>query len=182
MIVNFFLSLAVLAALLGIVYLYFFKRKKKKKGPMIADTPSVVVAINKIAELATACYFGEKIILKRKNFLLGDELCIIAKGLVRAGYNLKELKPGDVSIKKDVVTVRLPKVEILDVIINPSDWDFYVEDGNWNDEIRDIKAEAKKDFMKDAIEHGILEKAKRNGERKITALLLSLGFKGVVFS
>jgi hypothetical protein len=121
--------------------------------------------------------------LAHKDALIEDELCIIAKGLVRAGYDFKELKAEDLLVEKDVVKLSLPKVKVLEVIINPSGWDFYVENGKWDDEqIKAIKSKAKEAIKEDAIENGILEKAKRSGERKIEAMLFSLGFKQVIFS
>ena len=199
---NFVVALATLIVLAAIAYFLFLRVKGKKKKLRIADTPAVVVAIHKIAEFATACFFEEKIFVERKaapivdnklasqiaglahrDALIEDELCIIAKGLVRAGYDFKELKPEDLRVEKDVVTLSLPKVKVLEVIINPSGWDFYVENGKWSDEqIKAIKSKAKEAIREDAIENGILDKAKRSGERKIEAMLLGLGFKQIIFS
>jgi hypothetical protein len=199
---NFLTALVSLAIVLGIAWLLFFRKKAKKKKLRIADTPAVVVAINKIAGFATACFFEEKIFVEKKaapivdnklagqiakmahkDALIEDELCIIAKGLVRAGYDLRKLTADDLEIDSGTVTLRLPKVTILEVIINPSGWDFYVENGTWNDDqIKAIKSKAKEAIREDAIENGILDKARQSGERKIEALLVSLGFKKVIFS
>ena len=190
-------ALVIIAAY--IVYHFLSKKTQRKRGWKITDTPAVVVAIKKIAELATACFFEEKILVEKKtkaivdnkvgDFIAGlakkealieDELCLIAKGQVRAGYDLRELKEDDISFENNVLTIRLPEVKILEVIINPKGWDFYVEEGFWSDEqIRNIKSKAKELVKTDALENGILEKAAKNGADKIKALMLSLGFKNV---
>lgn len=191
-------ALVIIAAY--IVYRFLSKRPLRKRGWKIADTPAVVVSIKKIAELATACFFEEKILvekkakavvdnkvgdfiagLAKKDALIEDELCLIAKGQVRAGYDLRDLSEGDVSFENNILTIKLPEVKILEVIINPKGWDFYVEEGLWSDEqIRNIKSKAKELVKTDALENGILEKAAKSGADKIKALMLSLGFKNVV--
>ena len=77
--------------------------------------------------------------------------------------------------------IKLPQAEILDVIVNPKGYDFYVEDGDWNEEqVKEIKTQAKEQIKNDALKLGIIEKATKNGEAKLKALFLSFGFKDVV--
>ena len=176
----------------------FSLKGRKRGGLRIADTPTVVESIKSIAEMATACYFEEKIILEKKaNYLvdnkmgeflgkaankeplLEDELCLIAKGHVRAGYNLQEMSEQDIVLKDGALTITLPKVRILDVIINPKGWDFYVESGDWRERIKDIQSTARQLIEQDAVRSGILDKAARNGETKIKAIMHGLGYPDV---
>lgn len=192
------LILTLILLLAGYLAARFSGKGRKRKGVRIADTPTVVESIKSIAELATACYFEEKIILETKpnplvdnklgdilakvsskDALIEDELCLIAKGSVRAGYNLKEMSEKDIVLENDVLTIRLPKVRILDVIINPKGWDFYVESGDWRERIKDIQSRAKQLIEQDAVQNGILDKAARNGEVKIKAIMHSLGYQNV---
>ena len=193
-------SLAIIAAY--IVYRFLGKKTRRKRGLRIADTPAVVVSIKKIAELATACFFEEKILVEKKanavvdnkigeliagvaknDAIIEDELCLIAKGQVRAGYDLRELSENDLKYENNTLTIKLPEVKILEVIINPKGWDFYVEEGPWSDEqIRTIKSKAKELVKADALENGILEKAAKSGADKIKALMLSLGYKNIIIS
>lgn len=193
-------SLAIIAAY--VVYRFLGKKTRRKRGLRIADTPAVVVSIKKIAELATACFFEEKILVEKKantvvdnkigellagvakkDAIIEDELCLIAKGQVRAGYDLRELSENDLKYENNTLTIKLPEVKILEVIINPKGWDFYVEEGPWSDEqIRSIKSKAKELVKADALENGILEKAAKSGAGKIKALMLSLGYKNVIIN
>ena len=60
-------------------------------------------------------------------------------------------------------------------------WDFYVEDGDWSEEeIVKLKEKAKKEVEEDAITLGILKKAEQ-GKEKLKILLMSFGFKDVIF-
>ena len=118
---------------------------------------------------------------KQDGFLVSDEICIIAKGIVRAGYKLDKLTGKDIRIIDGVLQIKLPQAEILDVIVNPKGYDFYVEDGDWNEEqVKEIKTQAKEQIKNDALKLGIIEKATKNGEAKLKALFLSFGFKDVV--
>ena len=201
------IELVVLIVLIAAIALGIFMAlrqwKKRKRGLTIADTPAVVIEIRKIAELVTSCFFEEKILVEKKanklvdnaigNFiaskakmeagLISDELCLIAKGQVRAGYDLKKIASEDLMVKEKVLYIKLPEVEILDVIVNPKGWDFYVEDGTWSDEeVSAIKKKAKDAIEQDALQYGILQKASQSGEKKLRALLMSLGFNDVIFN
>lgn len=205
--INLILYIAIIVAVILLAGLIYSKVKHSKRhsGLRIADTPAVVVSIRQIAELVTFCLFEEKILTERKasnivdnkigNFiaskmhkedgLISDEICIIAKGWVRAGYRLDKMTDKDIAIKGDVLHVKLPCAEILDVIVNPKGWDFYVENGDWKEEqIKAIKLRAKQQIEEDAIAFGILQKAAEVGEKKLKALLLGLSlgnYKDVVF-
>lgn len=189
----FILSIVVAVICLLIVPTIIIKRKKL----LIYNTPAVVVEIKKIAEFVTMCFFEEKIMIERKpkhklagfildkldkdDGILFDELCLIAKGQVRIGYNLKNISEENIRVSNKILYITLPQVEILDVIINPKGWDFYVEDGEWTEQdVKDIKAKAKDEVIKDAIQFNVLQKAKESGEAKIRALLMNFGFKDVI--
>lgn len=189
----FILSIVVAVICLLIVPTIIIKRKKL----LIYNTPAVVVEIKKISEFVTTCFFEEKIMIERKpkhklavfildkldkdDGILFDELCLIAKGQVRIGYNLKNISEENIRVSNKILYITLPQVEILDVIINPKGWDFYVEDGEWTEQdVKDIKAKAKDEVIKDAIQFNVLQKAKESGEAKIRALLMSFGFKDVI--
>ena len=188
------------AVVIACIYFFIIKIRKKKNGLKIADTPSVVIAIREIAQLVTASFFEEKVLVEKKtrevvdnavfNFiasktnkeqgLITDELCLIAKGQVKAGYDLTKISENDIHVIGKTLHIRLPKPEVLDVIINPKGWDFYVEEGTWLDkQVAPIKQKAKDAILRDALDSKILEKAAMSGEKKICALMMSLGFKEI---
>ena len=197
-------TIIILAVIAIVVYFITVKgifRPSGKTSLKIEETPSTLVSVQKIAELVTACFYEEKVLVEKKtsriadnkvmNYvakvankepgLIADEICLIAKGQVRAGYNLSELKEEDLSAEASKITLRLPQAEILDVIINPTGWDFYVEEGDWSDEeIKSIQDKAKSAIRQDALDMGLIAKAEESGKKKISALLASLGYKEVV--
>lgn len=168
----------------------------KDKGLKIEKTANVVTEINKISEFTSACFY-EEIILKeskasdnvankvaeflgKKDALCTDEIVIIAKGKVRAGFDLKKVKEEDIAVNDGVLSVTLPNVEILDVVVNPSDFDIYIEDGTWSQEqVMKIEQKAASKLKADAIKEGVLKKAQDAGIKKLTEIFKSLGFKEV---
>lgn len=163
----------------------------------IDKTENVISEIRNISELTSARYYEEFVIKEAKsvqskwgslkswmrigNDSTKNELVMIAKGNVRAGFNLKHLEESDVRVDSDTLYINLPKAEIFDVIINPSDFETYVEEGKWShDEFVTIQSRAKDLIKQNAIEYGILETAERHGKEKLTALFKGFGFSGVV--
>ena len=75
----------------------------------------------------------------------------------------------------------LPKAEIFDVLVNPSDFDIYIEDGTWDEEkVVEIKNKAIDRIKDDAIKDGILEKATESGVKKLTDMFKTFGFSEVI--
>ena len=159
---------------------------------IIDKTANVVDQIKKISEFTTINYYDESV-LKKERFVssnnsimhffnvqtdsIHEEIVIIAKGVVRAGFNLSRIKEEDIIINQDTITIKLPSPEILDVIANPTDFEIFVENGTWeHDVIATLQTEHKVLLEKRAMELHILEKAKNNGKERITMLFKSFGF------
>jgi len=170
-----------------------------KETIKIDQTPNVVTEIKKISEFTAACYY-EDLVLKetktnkkvdnkagkavakifKKDALITDELVVVVNGSVRAGFNLQKMEDTDVVVKDDTLVVALPKVEILDVIVNPSDYEIYMEDGNWTQQqVNNVVIRAKEKIKKDAVDAGLLKKANDAGIKKFTELFKSFGYKEV---
>ena len=191
--------IAILAVLAAAAFFAMKKGLLDFKGDelKIDDTPTVVTEIKKISEFTSACFYeeiilqekktrkvvdnsiGEKIagLFGKKEGLITDEIVIIAKGKVRAGFNLKNLADGDIRINGDTLTVNLPEAEIFDVIVNPSNFDIYIEDGTWDEEkVTEIKNKAVSKIKEDALTNGILVKATNSGVKKLSEMFKTFGF------
>lgn len=162
----------------------------------IDDTANVVEKIKKISEFTTACYYEEFVLKEEKkeaSKLEGvaklvkveadstlNEIVILSKGTVRAGYDLSKISATDLIISNDTITISLPEPEIFDVILNPSDYEFFVREGNWShEEITAIQSTAKERVLNDAINAGVLVKADVVGRERIQGLFKTFGFKVV---
>ena len=176
----------------------------KKDELSIDKTANVVTEIKKIAEFTSACYYEEVILQESKassvvdnsagktvagwfgkesKDLMSDQLVIVANGTVRAGFRLDQLDEDKITVTGDTLSLVLPKAEIFDVIVNPSDFDIYIEDGTWDHEkVVEVENRAIDQVKNDAIKEGILEKATETGIKRLTEMFKAFGFAEVIIT
>jgi hypothetical protein len=163
-----------------------------RKPLTIEETANVVDEIKKIGELTTACYY-EEIAMHDTRIdtisILGithhknNEIVLIGKGTVRAGFDLAKISEEALNAHGDTLEIRLPDVEVFDIILNPSDFSIEYEDGTWDNEmLKPIKAEAKKQLEANAIASGILKKADESGRKHLKNLFATFGYNEIRFN
>ena len=158
----------------------------------IDNTANVVEKIKEISEFTTACYYEEAVLKDRKveknegGFLglvdteTSKEIVIIAKGKVRAGFDLSKVTEDKMIIKSDTICITLPEPQIFDVIINPSDYEMYVEEGKWShEEVTALQTNYRTQLLAKANDAGILNKAKEAGKKRLESLFQTFGFSVV---
>lgn len=155
----------------------------------IDNTANVVEKIKEISEFTTACYYEEAVLKdskveKHEGGFLGlvdtetsKEIVIIAKGKVRAGFDLSKVTEDKINIKNDTIGITLPEPEIFDVIINPSDYEMYIEEGKWShEEVTALQTNYRAQLLAKAQERGILNKAKEATKKRLESLFMTFGF------
>ena len=186
------ISVVVLVSLSAMGNIDLLELKSKLFGNdelKIDQTETVVEEIKKIAEFTSACYYEEFVIQKSKpvtgNYVTKmlktkPEVVIIAKGVVRAGVDLGKVGNEDIKVNNDTLSINLPKPEVFDVIINPSNYEIFSEEGDWtHDEISKIISDGKATLKKNALDEGIISKAGDHSQRKLESLFKNLGFNVV---
>jgi hypothetical protein len=158
---------------------------------IIPDPVSIIHEVRSLARLETIQYSVEKVITAdsgREDLkaLFGDKLLFVAHGEVIAGVDLEKLKVEDVILNNNIVSIRLPKAEVL--ISRLDNEKSYVYDRQTGLLVRpDAQLEtlarqtAEDEILKTAINDGILKQAQTNAENFIDRLIRSLGYKEVVF-
>ena len=112
-----------------------------------------------------------------------NEIVLIGKGRVRAGFDLAKLQEGDFNVHGDTLVMTMPPVEVFDIIMNPSDFTTEYESGTWSHELtKPIKERAKLELEQNAIESGILTKAEESGVKRLETLFRSFGFNAVILN
>lgn len=189
-----------------IIYRYDFL--PSQRGLKIDNTAILIEEVKNISQLFTASYhdqlaldtfkYQEKDVISRMwdgfisprpGFRKADpniglrkvELVVIANGQVMAGYDFSKLQPSDLQIEDKTVTMTLPQPEILEIIINPSDYEIFIEEGRWSlDEAVGMKIQAAELMKQRAIERGILKQSEATAQRILQNYFLSLGFETVI--
>ena len=158
----------------------------------------VVQGIHRIDELATARYTTQVVVTEEENtkifrqplpeFLTGGKLLLVAVGEVDAGVDLGALKPEDVRIVGNTVSIDLPDARILGSSLDEEGTKLYDRDrglfkirGNY-ELIEEARRDAEDRMVEAARENGILDKAQNNAETSIRTLVTSLGYDEVQFT
>ena len=193
-----------IAAFILLVYFVFqkinilpsFKDIFTSKPLLIEETPVLIKEINTLAQLMTITYFDE-VVMDTVKLGIGipslvpiiggsilspalDKLVIIGRGKVIAGTDLKKMQLQDISQTGDSINIRIPSSTILETILNPSDFETFIERGSWS-EAAVIRLKVKiRDEMKDrAIKQNILRRADVRSKNIMETFLKNTGFKKV---
>jgi len=166
-----------------------FSKYFGKKEITIEPTALIVENVAPLAQLFTSTYYSEFPIseTKKTEALFGlttsnNELIIIAKGNCYAGTDLSKFSKDDVQIIDSATcSIKLPASEFLDVVMNPTDFEIYKEDGEWSaEEVKKLKEKAKYLIQEKAIKEDVLKKADLRSIQLFTDLIKSLGYKNVI--
>lgn len=195
--------LIIVAASLLIIFLFqkinilpSFKNIFRSQPVVIEETPIIIKEINTLSQLMTVTFMDEMVMDTIKPGyrmptlvpILGgarlspslDKLVIIGKGKVIAGINLKELSEKDISQSGDSIHLNLPGSIILSTIINPTDYETFVEKGNWNETaVIALKVKIRNELRDRAIRQNILQLSDTRSKKILETFLKNLGFKKV---
>jgi hypothetical protein len=190
------LLLATVLLLQQIKWLPSFKTIFKSQPLEIDNTPLVIKEVNALAELVTITAYNEVVIeqtIKGALVFTGPlvpslpglrfadkKMILIGKGKVLAGVELSKLSDKDIFVKGDSVAVRLPKALLLQVILNPSDFETFEETGSWtDDEVRAVKQKLKDKLIITVLRQNIIQKAGDKAKLIMENFLQDAGFKKV---
>ncbi len=170
----------------------------KSKAVQIDETPILIKNIKELAELTTMVSIDEVVVdsitadpttLAIKNitglslnpFSSGyDQLVLVCKGRVIAGTDLLALSPENIYRKKDSVSLGLPPARILEIVINPSDVETFIEKGDWTTEaFEKVKIRAREKMHARALSEDILGKANARARFLMDNFLRQSGFTKV---
>ena len=190
-IIRLLIILAILAAAYFVVSKYTHALDGFKKffstEVNIDKTANVVEKIKASAEFTAISFYDEFVLNYTKGekgfFKKQDRLVLICKGKVRAGFDLKKVADEDIQPKGDTLYLTLPPAEIFDIILNPSDFEYFTEQGSWSQQQETmIKERARERLFKDAEDFQILTKATEVGVKKLADMYKSFGFSEVVIT
>jgi hypothetical protein len=185
--------LVIVAILLGILFLLrkidwlpSFGNFFRSEPLTIDNTPILIKEINNLAQLITITSFDEVVMdsIKKSKKLPGtifpvpaSKIVLIAKGQVMAGVDLKKLNNEDVMIKNDSISILFPPPQILNTILNPSDFETFDETGVWSsEEVNQVKVRIREKIIQRALEQNLLFKASERCKIIMENFLRNIGF------
>ena len=190
---GYVLAAAVVLALL--VFLLLNIKKQREERLQIERTELLVDQVRRIGELSSAGYYEELVLTDRDESVLAelkratglnrltgnDDFVIICKGRVRAGFDLTKVQETDFSTTGDTLRLTLPPVEILDVVINPTDYELFAGHRS-HEETIGIVLLAKQRLRSDAVRSGILDQAERSAAGTLRRFFAAMGYREVIVS
>lgn len=190
----------LIATYIGLAYKFPHLNFLSRKEISIKDTKLVVEESKKIAKLFSARYYSEiaidssKFIVTEKINLtnsilslskssykdsLETKIVLIAKGNSYASNDLNKIKIIKTPEKESCHLI-LPRAEITNTVINPSDFSIFFDGGNWSEkEVQQVKQRAVTKIKLLALKNGILERANERTSKLLNGFLKSAAYKDI---
>jgi hypothetical protein len=165
----------------------------KSQEIQLRETPLILEDVKDIAELFTATSYEEifidttksvenstlkKIFTFKKNH--GERFVLLARGTCMAGTDLSGINESDITVQDSSLTIKIPQAKIISTIVNPSDYEIYIDEGTWKpSEVKKIKAYAEEKIRQLAIKDGLLVKAQARTELLLKQFFNSIGYTNV---
>lgn len=155
----------------------------------VLGTATVLQQVQTLSELITVKYVMEKVVIFEdvKWYPGGDNrVLIVAHGIVKAGVDLKQLEPGDVSVNGKTLSLRLPPPRITDAYLDEKETRVIERTtGLLRLFDKDLEQTARLiavgDIHRAARDAGILKDAEDRAREQLRVLFLQSGFEEVEF-
>lgn len=114
--------------------------------------------------------------------VLGERrLVLVGKVTTHVGINMQALSPASIQVMEDSILLKLPKATVLDVVLNPSGVDIFIEEGEWKQEaVAALKNKMRSRAARKAVEKGLLQQAELKATSIFSTFFYSAGFAKVV--
>ncbi len=164
-------------------------------GPSrIYSSPALLKQIQTLSELVTVKYVIEKTEVWNdppKNilaaFVAGDNhILLVARGIVKAGVDLSELRPDDLQVHEKSIIATLPPSRVTDCYLDDKETKVIERSTGFlrsfdKDLEQNIRATTVEDIRGAAVRGGIRQEADERAKTQLKALFLQLGFEHVEF-
>ena len=114
-------------------------------------------------------------------YVLGERrLVMVGKITTHVGINMQALSPASIQVVQDSIHLKLPRASVLDVILNPSGVDVFIEEGEWGQEaVAALKNKKRNSVARKVVERGLLQKAEVKARSVFTTFFKAAGFTKV---
>lgn len=167
-----------------------WQRRFSQPTPTVLVLPPALEQVRSMARLQTVSFFLSTVVEVERPPSgwpwTGQRLLLVAEGKVIAGVDLSLLEEAHVQVIGRRVVVHLPEPEVFEVFLDEENTYVYdFEKGVFARYDASLESQARQravdEFHRSALEHGILEQARRQAEWEVQRLLLLLGYESVDF-
>ncbi len=184
-----FLSfLGVLMLLCGVLLGVLLQRARRTDDrTVLRDTANLITKIQPLAQLVTMKYVIEKVVIFEDAKWFGENrVILVAHGIVKAGVDLNQLKPGDIRLEGGKLHLQLPPAKITDLYLDDKRTEIIDRTTGL---LRQFDKTLEQQARRAALDHlklaardsGILREAEERARLQLTALFLQLGYEAAEF-
>ena len=168
-----------------------------RPAPQVYNTATIIKQIQTLSELVTVKYVMEKIEILEdppKSWFGSalpqswswDRVILVAHGVVKAGVDLSQLKPGDIEVSDRKITLRLPPARITDAYLDEKQTQIVEHTtGLLRALNKDLETTTRQNALDDirraARSNGITKDADERAQAQLAHLLEVFGFTQVDF-
>ena len=181
------LGLAILAGLALMFRMVWTHLPGFNSPPRISNTATLLTQVQTLSQLVTVKYVLEKVVLLEDVQWYGENrVLMVAHGVVKAGINLGEIRPGDIQTSKNKIILKLPPARITDTYLDDKQTQIVERTtGLLRSFDKDLEQNARRQAVADinraARNGGILRDADERARAQLTNLFHQLGFEEVEF-
>jgi len=159
----------------------------RSNAARVGSGPALLKQIQSLAELVTVKYVIEKVVSVEDVKWYGENrVLIVAHGIVKAGVDLNRLRPEDIRVAGEKISINLPPAQVLDAYLDDSQTKVIEHStGLLRAFDKDLQQTARQNAIDDirraARLGGILTEAEQRARTELSHFLLQLGFEQVEF-
>jgi hypothetical protein len=193
-------ALVIGAFLFGaLIALVFSRTMMRSSSPQVAGTATVIQQIQTLSELVTVKYVMQKVVIftnastdtlsqlpaaMRLPGFDEDRVTLLAHGIVKAGVDLSRLKPEDVKVAGQTLSVAMPKPVVTDAYLDERQTQVLDrKSGLFRSFDKTLEAQARQyarlEIIRAARQNGIEKEADLRAREQLGTLLRTLGFTNV---
>jgi len=187
--------MVTLAFLLIGIYLGVTVSRWRGSGLRVENTTAVVQQVQTLSDLVTVKYVMQKVEIVDSppdstlgKFMQGDNrVLLLAQGVVKAGIDLKKLKPEDAAVSGKKISIRLPPAQITDAYLDDSQTKVIERTTGFLRSLdKDLEQETRQNAVADirraARANGILNDANERAKLELAMFLHTAGYEQVEFT
>jgi len=164
------------------------------KGTTRYETPVLLEQVQTLSELVTVKYVVEKVEIWEDppsglmQFVAGDNrILLLARGVVKAGVDFKQLKPEDLRIQGKTIWINLPPARVTDAYLDDKETKVIERTTGFlrsfdKDLEQNIRRTAVEDMRTSATRGGILRDANERARTQLASFFHLMGFERVEFN
>lgn len=156
--------------------------------------PALLKQVQTLSELVTVKYVIEKTEVWNDppksllaQFVAGENhILLIARGIVKAGVDLSQLKPEDLQVSDKTIVVTLPPARVTDAYLDDKETKVIERTTGFlrsfdKDLEQNVRSTAVEDMRVAALREGIRKDADERARAQLKALFVQLGFEKIEF-